>query len=79
MQPVLYAGLPKSGNTLIGKVMQIAGGLLQRGWRIPGFGVYDLRLTGVMPSANLGLPGDHVCIKVHDSISRTVDLNLSFF
>lgn len=79
MQTVLFAGYPKSGNTLIGEVMQIAGGLAQPGWQSPGFDIYDLRRLRVMPSANPALPGNRVCIKTHGNFRRTIDLERSFF
>ena len=73
METALFAGYPKSGNTLIGQTLNLAGEI-----ETP-FDIYDIRRSQITPTPNPLFETTTYCIKTHDSYTpfRNID-NLYF-
>lgn len=74
MNTILFAGYPKSGNTLIGQALTHAGGIFGA-----CFDIYKLRQEGIIPCVNPLFESDTCCIKTHDSYKPFRSLDDMYF
>ena len=61
MNTFLFAGYPKSGNTLLGESLRFAGGI-----ETTPYDIYQIRSKKLNPSPNPIFNSEICCIKTHD-------------
>jgi hypothetical protein len=74
MNIILFAGYPKTGNTLIGQALTHAGGIFGA-----PYDICKIRSEGLTPCSNPLFEPDICCIKTHDSYRPFGDLNDLYF
>ena len=72
MNSIVIAGYPKSGNTLLGQVLNIAGNVDTKGEDI-NFGIYSIRRKGIRPPVNHLFGGSVCTLKSHEMFCGSAD------
>ena len=73
MNIILCAGYPKSGNTLLGRSLQIAGGI-----RDSPFDWYWIKKKCIIPTPNPIFKPETCCIKIHDKYRAFRNIYVSY-
>ena len=74
MNTILFAGYPKTGNTLISQTLTHAGGIFGA-----AYDIYKIREKGISPCINPLFESDTCCIKTHDLYRPFRNLNDLYF